>query len=220
MLVWSGGWAMRNCGRVQKLERSGRRLQAQVVHIRDEERTIIAEGWPMQAHVYTVRLTYPIADESGTLVKEVNVKRLTYEQVEEGGELPVVVDADDDDFVMAAAVVDGPSERFGGGVLLVAALGTVPALLLGGLQIILNLYHCEVGGKPSCCTNYESGEDAVSMLRKPNASFYETFPCEGRGSFDHGNHWWHCVEHSCRKEGMMMPVVFGSMFGLMCVELL
>ena len=137
MLVWSGGWAMRNCGRVAKLERSGRRLQAQVVHIRDEQRTIIANGWPMQAHVYTVRLTYPAADsdEGETLVKEVNVKRLTYEQVEEGGELPVVVDPDDDDFVMAAAVVDGPSERFGGRVLLLAALGTVPAIIDGELKL-------------------------------------------------------------------------------------
>ena len=219
MLVWSAGWAMRNCGRVAKLERSGRRLQAQVVHIRDEERTIIAGGWPMQAHVYTVRLTYPAdGDEGGaTLVKEVNVKRPTYEQVEEGGELPVVVDPDDDDFVMAAAVVDGPSERFGGRVLLLAALGTVPAIMLGGLQIILNVNHCDVGGQPSCCTNYESGEDAGSMLRKPNASFYETFPCEGRGSLTYGNHWWYCVEHSCNMEGMLMSFIF-SIFGLMCVQ--
>lgn len=146
MMVWVGGWARRNCGRVQKLQRRGRRISAQTLHTRHEQRTVIAGGWPIKANVFTVRIRYPTeAEGGGWLVREVNVSRADFESLEDDAELAVVVDAADEQFVLAAAVVDAPSERFGWIVLSITGVMLVPALLVGGMTTMLDAYYCMPG---------------------------------------------------------------------------
>lgn len=196
MLVWVGGWARRNCGKVEKLRRSGRRLQAEALGKRHDQRTVISGGWPVKAQVYSVRIRCPSATPNGGFVnREVTVTRENYESIEDGGTVEVVVDAGDERVILAASVVDADRERFGWIVLSIAGAGLVPALLFGGLAMMLDAYHCWI--PPSCCD--EADPNNVSDT-----------PCDGVGGRSH----WALCEAPC-DQGWMTWIMMSSMFGIM-----
>ena len=197
MMVWVGGWARRNCGKVQKLQRSGRRVTAKALSKRQDQRVVISGGWPVQAYVFSVRVRYPSDMTAGgsSVVHEVTVTRENYESVQDGGEITVVVDKNDARFVLAASVVDADRERFGWIVLSIAGVGLVPGLLLGGMTMMLDAYHCWI--RPSCC------DDA-----NPNNS--SDTPCDGVGGRSH----WALCEAPC-DQGWVTWMMMSSMFGIM-----
>jgi hypothetical protein len=205
MLAWVGGWARRNCGKVQTMRRTGLRLAAEALSKRHEQRTVIAGGWPIKANVFTVRIKYRMSETDGApwLVRELTVKRTNYEALEEGDTIAVVVDKSDELFVLAESVVDAPSERFGWIVLSITGVTLVPALLVGGTTMMLDAYHCWI--PPPCC------DDADPK----NAS---DTPCDGVGGSSH----WSLCEAPCDQgwlTWMMMSTMFGIMLSFMIVLL-
>ena len=196
LMVWVGGWARRNCGKVQKLQRSGRRVSAEALSKMHTQRMVMSSGWPVRALVFTVRVRYPSETaHGGWLDHDVTVTRENYEAVEEGSNVAVVVDKSDSRFVLAASVVDADRERFGWIVLSIAGAGIVPALLFGGFVMMLDAYHCWLA--PSCCDDADPN----------NAS---DTPCDGVGGRSH----WAVCEAPC-DQGYMTWVMMSSMFGIM-----
>ncbi len=197
-MVWVGGWARKNCGKAQKLQRSGRRVIAEVLSKRHDQRMVISGGWPVKAQVFSVRVRYPSVDTAtggSTVVHEVTVTRENYESVQDGEEITVVIDKSDARVVLAASVVDADRERFGWIVLSIAGVGLVPGLLVGGMTMMLDAYHCWI--PPSCCDNAD-----------PNNS--SDTPCDGVGGRSH----WALCEAPC-DQGWVTWMMMSSMFGIM-----
>lgn len=203
MATWTMGWARKNCGTIPRLRRSGQRLKGLVLEKDCSERTVAIGSWPTRATVFAVRCQYTIPG-SEAVTRIVQLERKVWEQLQIDSEVEIVVDPTDPGHPVSAALLDEEDSRFGWMTLTCVGIVMVPAMIIGGILVMMDAYGC--AGKPDCCPDPAWTVEQAEAQQAANF----TLPCDGLGG---RTYFQHCSA-TCNSDWMTW-MMMASMFGIM-----